>query len=138
MKLELKHLTPYLPHKLRVIHDGKNKMLNVGRGSSNNWIGLSALLRWQEREHLSAFPILRPLSDLKKEITVGNSTFIPIDVIRSKPDFETALWGVSVMTGDLFQNRNIEYSLAQKLFKWHFDVFGLIGKNLAIDINSIN
>jgi hypothetical protein len=25
----------------------------------------------------------------------------------------------------------------QKLFEWHFDVFGLISKGLAIDINTL-
>jgi hypothetical protein len=30
------------------------------------------------------------------------------------------------------------YKEMQKLFEWHFDVFGLIEKGLAIDINTIN
>jgi hypothetical protein len=37
---------------------------------------------------------------------------------------------------DCFVPSQIE--LFQKLFEWHFDVFGLIDKGLAIDINSLN
>ena len=32
----------------------------------------------------------------------------------------------------------IEYAAMEILFEWHFDVFGLIDKGLAIDINSLN
>ena len=31
-----------------------------------------------------------------------------------------------------------KYWIAQKLFEWHFDVFGLIEAGLAIDINTLN
>ena len=44
---------------------------------------------------------------------------------------------------DLVMDNRIEekilcqYSLFQKLFEWHFDVFQLIPQNLAVDINTI-
>lgn len=35
------------------------------------------------------------------------------------------------------QSLNNVYELYQKLFEWHFDVFGLIDAGLAIDINTL-
>ena len=31
-----------------------------------------------------------------------------------------------------------KYSVISKLFEWHFDVFGLINKGLAIDISTLS
>ena len=36
-----------------------------------------------------------------------------------------------------FKAKNTPYWIMEKLFKWHFDVFNLLEKGLAIDINTL-
>jgi len=40
MKLELKHLAPYLPYKLRIKYYERNQVMNMGSGHSTHWIGI--------------------------------------------------------------------------------------------------
>lgn len=91
---------------------------------------------------------LRPLSDLTKEIEVNGEMCIPIDWFEKNVN----------KTISFFQAMNLNYSLnidietenyaqtidlyngylvIQKLLEWHFDCFNLIGRGLAIDLNSI-
>jgi hypothetical protein len=67
--------------------------------------------------------ICHPLSGLTKEIEHNGERFVPIE-ITGIIDWE-------------YGYEKLPYWLIQKLFEWHFDVFGLIGSNLAIDINTI-
>ena len=32
----------------------------------------------------------------------------------------------------------LPYGVVEKLLEWHFDIFGLLEKGLAVDINTIN
>lgn len=70
-------------------------------------------------------PILRPLSDLIKEIEVNGEKITPIDRLNC-----TSLYQ------DTDGCLNIGFKDTQKLFEWHFDIYGLIENNLAIDINT--
>ena len=53
--------------------------MNAGQGSSLNWIGINAVIQRQgtKEGYISPLPILRPLSDLTKEITVNGETIVP-------------------------------------------------------------
>lgn len=107
-------------------------------------------------------PILRPLSDLIKKIDVNGEKIIPIRELKSGgtdkeevyafEDFEGTNYVCSdneshelVFNSNSGFNRryNCEsrqlnsYPIYQKLFEWHFDVFGLIEKGLAIDFNTL-
>lgn len=121
MKLELKHLAPYFPYRLNMckIDNGKYfivdlQILNIIRDYDD----------WK--------PILRPLSDLTKEIEHNGKTFVPIEELEGYHDF-------SVMNFEWIGKNPLRYpySIIQKLFEWRFDVFGLIDAGLAIDINTI-
>ena len=50
---------------------------------------------------------------------------------RNKMTFE-----LSDDNRDMSNHTIPQYEMFQKLFEWHFDVFGLIERNLAIDINT--
>lgn len=50
---------------------------------------------------------------------------------RNKMTFE-----LSDDNRDMSNHTIPQYEMFQKLFEWHFDVFGLISRNLAIDINN--
>lgn len=115
-------------------------------------------------------PILRPLSDLTKEIEHNGEKFVPLKRITKEyydPDNETIFdnenlfkivdnkycypsnnkrtshWWLSYNEESIsFDNQEVEsvlpqYGLLQKLFEYHFDVFGLTEHGLAININTL-
>ena len=112
MKLELKHLAPYLPYRLKIQYkfDGFEICISpmVASMTSNSFakeIPINTVLS----DNKSFKPILRPLSDLNDE---ENNT----------PEY---LQGCC-------------YSYVTYLISQHYDVFGLIEKGLAIDINTLD
>ena len=130
MKLELKHLAPYLPYGLKFYVE------NVVKGKytkSYSWeltleTDLKQVLDFQNK------PILRPLSDLTEEI----------ENFRDKPEDNCLVMDNWIdhfldFTGKV-NEANINacpYGLMQILLENHFDIFGLIEKGLAIDINTL-
>lgn len=103
MKLELKHLAPYLPYGLR-IQDG--------------WGDIQKLrpIHLEETSPIVLRPILRPLSDLE----------------YTKFEFENDEYVI-----DKESSSELCWDEWTFLFENHFDVFGLIEKGLAININTL-
>ena len=124
MKLELKHLAPYLPYKINVIPIMSGNIPLKTVLSERN---ISAMMFY------GCNPILRPLSDLTKEIEVNGKRFVPYLFWDDKDRIEL----ISFCATDVIYCEYLEYFIMQKLFEWHFDVFGLIENNLAIDINTL-
>lgn len=146
MKLELKHLAPYLPYGISIeVSEYNNKYITDSWGLKCQSDYLVSEYNRGVRKGLTLTqvkPILRPLSDLTKEIEHKGEKFVPFDrysdIFGSNDDV-------------LFENMNNEnnemhYSVCKELphyvFDWlvsfHFDVFGLIDAGLAIDINTLN
>lgn len=122
-ELELKHLSPYLPYGLRIRYI-------LGKGST--W----TLTQFNIEQFSDVDkPILRPLSDLTKEIVHNGEKFVPIDYFIYKTSVED-------FTEFPEQKHNLihglKYADVQLLLEWHFDIFGLIEKGLSIDINALN
>jgi len=162
MKLELKHLTPYLPYELKLHYEHTNKtgqisnIYTIGEGYDNDDIKIS--IDGGSDEHIWMYkPILRPLSDLIKDIHgIGIPLFELLKIQYN--EFTRAVlnegypWkfkemndGFYVMdindTPYLSINKDLrvcEIWILEKLFEWHFDVFGLIEKGLGIDINTLD
>ena len=136
-KLQLKHLAPYLPYNIEV----KNISLDeqcfaIGGISTMNIYSIKNVLNGKIK------PILRPLSDLTKEIEFNTEKFIPIDWFQNEETNTDDYFDGNIWVEYLFNNENhgvefIPYGMMVKLFEWHFDVFGLIDKGLAIDINTL-
>jgi hypothetical protein len=122
MKLELKHLAPYLPYELKMEKiKGFEDIRTMGSdiNNSSTIVNIGACIRLQYK------PILRPLSDLTKV-----NGFSLSDMISH--GYHNPFW--------LPENFEVKYLMNldfEKLVSWHFDVFGLIEKGLAIDINTI-
>lgn len=147
-KLELKHIAPYLPFGVRVQlaedkgteYDDKEYILtelnidtHLCKIKSNGYVFTESIY--------SIKPLLHPLSDLYKEID-GE---IPADILFPKEYYSMI---------DFYEEYNREnqiqsfikdglnwcepYSFWEYLFSKHFDVFGLIDKGFAIDLNSIS
>jgi hypothetical protein len=122
MELELKHLAPYLPYGLKLFYTHTKKIgqvsniYTIGEGYDNDDIKIS--IDYTDGEHIWMYkPILSPLSDLTEDV-LQEFNFIKKPIVNQ--DLES-----------------LSYGFMQHCFKNHFDVFGLIPKRLAIDINTI-
>ncbi len=124
MKLELKHLAPYLPYGLQIqMHSGTwtlerhlMQMLATESGHTNKLI-------------------LHPISDLTKEIEHKGEKFNPFDELCKFSDYTEWLMSIEDDLYEMSTPQRWAYELVEKLFEWHFDVFGLIDEGLAIDTN---
>ena len=138
MKLELKHLAPYLPYDLEfyVEHANGTRLDNWAMTIDTN---LRIVLEHQNK------PILRPLSGLTDEYINKFYNNNEIDIVR----MTYAIVINYKMMGDYFKdtisflryngaiNLTMPAWIYVELLENHFDVFGLIEKGLAIDINTI-
>ena len=130
MKLELKHLAPYLPYRLKRHCPSSNVRIH-------DYTAMEFTQETCDRHQSYGWkPILRPLSDLTKEIEYNVEKFVFSDIYFSNSKIEK-LQDKSLC---LFENplNEIDYNSVQTLIKYHFDVFGLIEKGLAIDINTLS
>lgn len=134
-KLTLEQLAPYLPYKLL--------LQQIEKGTFNNSPNIIKTVEWKHNNIdivfnkryriISTKPILRPLSDLTKIYLKEfyQLTNIDLELIDCNEWIEELIH--MIKANDKFQLR--QFNL---LFKWHFDVFGLIDKGLAVDINKID
>jgi hypothetical protein len=137
MKLEINHILPYLEHGLKgdlVNLDYFDSQINkelyrieTGKTEQQKYYDVSVVVGDCESSIIDFKPILRPLSDL---------TFEDMEVLKDKYD---------VIEGStMFRDKDTSinptewrYDDIQYLFSRHFDVFGLIEKGLAIDVNTL-
>ena len=117
MKLELKHLAPYLPYSLKCLNQhlpDTELVVEELIGVSNHitWSGIFNARHGSNHTPICGVkPILRPLSDLNYK-PFRNYDYLVNQKLYSMQEYEF-------------------------IFSNHFDVFGLIDKGLAIDINTI-
>lgn len=145
-KLDPKYVAQYLPYGLNCIcHtnynggiDTKQKIVAVGETyiTYTNTCYQSVDVQFSD-----ILLILRPISDLTKEIDVNGEKFIPTERL-----FE--LYGGGYVSFKAFDNgfiynlflsdkKGFTYELYNLLISWHFDLDNLIENNLAIDINTL-
>lgn len=175
MKIELKHLAPYLPYELQlygasdvwVMHSLGVEEICIANGLHTQTLSFDDCIT-------DYSPMLRPISSLTKEIEHKGEKFVPIIEIAKlyastdnieaikgavtnfhyfkcyygKSDYQILIindnlrgW-FSYYFNDDEPNCGInivnEWEVRDKLFEWHFDVFGLIKVGLAIDINTLS
>ena len=165
MKLELKHLAPYLPYGLQVNANNSDLHIENFTGEISSWEYYNTRFNvWNEykiKSHMvsieSIKPILRPISSMTKEeacefgvlligkvdmedkkVRVGDMELMgdtyPTIMYQDQEDDDYSVMvqfsstGISVSVVDL-----MPYVAYEWLFKNHFDVFDLIGNNLAIE-----
>jgi len=125
-KLHQEDLSPYLPYGLegyKLIK--KNGELTPSiKGLTpfciNTWIKDSDPYK----------PILRPLSDLDREIKISDA-----ETYWGMGEFSENQCRDYEISGDLLSS--LDYSAVMELIKRHFDVFNLIPNGLAISYNDI-
>jgi len=142
-KLELKHLVGYLPYGLKALG---NCNYHTIIGFKNETYFIEGGNNYAYGDIIDLKPILRPLSDLTKEIDVNGEKFVPIDRLFGSAyriqGFEHYLnvfnggFELTITKG----NKTIyaDFNMYQKLYEWHFDIHGLIPLKLAININTLN
>ncbi len=180
-KLKQYHLVSYLPHGVECYcsglysEDGHEHIKVIIEGLNTDYVEIHEIGRTvtEEYAYCNVFPILRPLSDLTKEIEVNSEKFVPILNIGSmcgytdlKPfevdnvvEYGFEQGGYDDSQGFAFgwseklkcfgvwldyvdsENEPLyeigRLDVTNKLFEWHFDIFGLIPSGLAIDINTL-
>lgn len=146
--LELKDICGYLPYGL-VFQD-------KGRGVYLQLVNLLSAQKLIDKSHdyTEVGPVLRPMSDLTKEITHRGEKFVPL--YKLTPAFKYFQWsddrfrleitqdcvviGVySKSLGDWGGHARIDLTTSKldKLDAWMFDYRGLISAGLAIDVNTL-
>ena len=143
MKLGLKHLAPYLPYGLKIqgLTHGEIAEMSAVNENNVNINGRDFTYGWWA-DIFDIKPILRPLSDLTKEIEHDGNTFTPMTRF-AELDGDAYFYHIGFLND---MNRNWAYIIGKfphwfvykYIIKWHFDVFGLIDAGLAIDINTLN
>ena len=148
MALELKHLASYLPYKVRFISSMDKPFDRYGvqpiwtLDGVNKLFGNYCLLTEGDLKDLDAYTIsscklvLRPLSDLTKEIEHNGERFVPGEYISGRYNTHVGEW-FYLFKRDVLDINDAPQVVFKKLLEWHFDVFGLIDKGLAIDINNV-
>lgn len=136
MNLELKHLAPYLPYRLKI---SSTHTMHAKQGIGN----INHVVYLVNKGYSDYKPILRPLSDLHKLIdwnkdgeltSIGHLHCIE-KVNEDGDEFYAEQFYVEYTQNPSF-NLDITY-FNWWLFEHHFDVFGLIEQDLAIDINTL-
>lgn len=139
-KLTLKELVGYLPWDLKVLSgfgeyseiDSLYFSKDEHKRPSLNLMVSRFPKGFRGENFIDIKPILRPLSDLTKEITHNGETFVPVEKLGINLfDKETKYF---ILDGYF---NAIPYWVIQKLYEWHFDIHGLIEKGKAIDINTL-
>ena len=139
-KLELKHLAPYLPYSLIFKTDFDHlQYLMTSLNIHKSKVTFRAINNFKNSKTKAVKllgnnkPILRPLSDLFIDQKIKD--------LRDLGSNDMLFWGLNGFTGDLTNvdvyKKDLTFSVLEYLYKNHFDVFGLIEKGLAIDINTI-
>jgi hypothetical protein len=118
-KLEQKQVLGYLPFGLKI--------------KKRPFSGIEELtIRHLLKDGINdIIPILHPLSDYTKEIKVNGKNITPcVEIMKIKDNGD---WiGVQYKK----MNDNPHYIIL-KFYEWHLDIDNLIGKKLAIDINTL-
>ena len=136
MKLELKHLAPYLPYKVEIYQpnvDGRNTFTLDIEG-----------LRIMEVQSFEYFkPILRPMSSLTKELyykltgkTENDSFGFWYGKHNGDNDKREYIYHSGYTSRQYFLCEGygqFNYKMMDFFFKNHFDVFGLIPAGLATE-----
>lgn len=131
-QLTIENLAPYLPYGLKIYNNtfGIMKMACWGNFSpieSGKQIHIQGVLSG------SGKPLLRPLSDLTKEIEHNGEKFVPLYYNAFKHSYQHLI----DFQNNFAHYKSVKYGILQRLFEWHFDVFSLIDKGLALNLNDL-
>jgi hypothetical protein len=147
-KLKLEHLVPYLPD-LKIVWDKSGEVYGICFESETNhdqmMYPLSTLIFSMQRgdKPLGWKPILRPLSDLTKDIEHEGERFNPVDLISTEYypiDYFEDTEHLDYLNSWVNSKKRdhhilfLPYGLINQLIQWKFDIHNLIEQGLAIPV----
>lgn len=133
MKLTIEHLAAYLTYGLKV----KTDSLGIFKVNGYRTIPSGKISILTNDTHVGFLQeiqlVLRPLSELTKEHVkeIYELDSVNIELI------DICEWGEEICHM-VKNNQPLQLRQFNILFKYHYDVFGLIESGLAIDINELN
>lgn len=144
--MKIEEIAPYLPYGVKMIFEKSGKIIALHGlqcvGSAN--LSYADYERHYDSTIWNFKLILHPLSDLTKPCLPNGN--IPIDFfdIYEEDNFEYTDIKTYRLIESISKNNIIHdikwlpYGVVEKLFEWHFDVFDLIEKGEAVDVNTLN
>lgn len=142
-KLTIELLAPYLPYKLKFIDINDSHIFDILSMSDDSFSLYSEseatrTIYFHINHFISIKPILRPMIDLTKYLDgpINHLYIINREYNNQDTEFDSML-DFNVEDKNYF-NLNDVIGVYNYLLKHHFDVFGLIEKGLAIDINTLD
>lgn len=143
-KLELKHLAAYLPYSLKcnIMGEHVDDYAEPPIPKIFEIVGLTQdyVEYWEEGSTVTeqcvfsdCFPLLRPISDLTREISINGKNIIPIEGMFL-PCGERKLLESWAEENKCYVGQMLSYLPYQNLFENHFDIFNLCENNLATAI----
>lgn len=134
--LELKDIAAYLPYKPKFVSEYFSTPHDIDSiNFAEKMAEFSNLDGYTQKEIGEAHLLLRPMSDLTKEITHRGETFVPMGRLKLIDS------DVQFNYGKLYSQRGyvLEWivSIIDKLAEWMFDYRGLIPAGLAVDVNTL-
>lgn len=135
--LELKDICGYLPYGLKYQWTNMKSVRLISMTDEVDYSSQHSLsTAWEWMVHRQARPILRPMSDLTKEITHKGEKFVPLDVLNNRGHFiEFDAAGLLYTVGGCMDSDWL--MVFDKFHEWMFDYRGLISAGLAIDVNTL-
>lgn len=136
--LKPEQIAYYLPYKVLILwEDNEPSVLETLRVLGTNKDYWMVSYHYVEIGLHKIKLILRPLSDLTKEIEIEGKKFVPLDFIENRCNNNAEFCYLSkILKSNRF--KELPYWVVCHLFEWHFDIDNLIGKGLAVDINKLN
>src|SRR5690606_22731473 len=144
----LKVYSAYLPYGVKLVDDEYKDIHTLFTVCSND----SIVVKNNEDKGVDILMygdfklLLRPLSDLTKEIEHNGEKFVPLDYLYSKSypidyfeyKYHHDYFFSWIESKDKSHHvKFLPHGLIKQLQEWHFDVFGLLDKNLAINLNKL-
>ena len=160
MKLKLEHLAPYLPHNIEFLDNGKPETI-IGWKGDRIYIDDCHKSGYCSIDEVYTL-LLRPLSDLTKEVEIYGKRFIPLlELAALAGTCSASDWHIkgdiayhntvkecsfAIAYDNSFIFRNSEkwkdfgvpsqqFRMFNLLFEWHFDMFKLIENGLAVNVH---
>ena len=144
MELELKHLAAYLPYRLKcnVMGEHIDDYAEPKVPKTFEIVGLTkdyveyleeGSVETEQCIFFDCFPLLRPMSDLTKEVLIDGEKIIPIEGMFL-PCGERKVLEFWAEENKCWRGSMVSYLPYQNLFDMHFDIFNLIEEKLAIAI----
>lgn len=121
-QITIEELSAYLPYKVKVKHatrKGNVKKITELTLSDAPWLFRQEYFK----------PLLRPISQLTTEIEVNGEKFVPIE--RLEELYQQLGYDNYSSYFIMSYTKRLPYEIVQFLLSLHFDIFGLLDRNLA-------